>query len=124
MTTLAKKACVACSGHLPPLGAGEISAFLKQVPGWTLISEGGISKIERTFTFSSFKEALAFVNTIAGIAEAEGHHPDILIHSFRHVKLMLYTHAIKGLHENDFIVAAKVDQLAGNQMQAQKRQSS
>ncbi len=118
MTALAKKACVACSGGLPPLGAGEISAFLKQVPGWTLISEGGISKIERTFAFNNFKEAVAFVNDVAGVAEAEGHHPDILIHGFRNVRLMLYTHAIKGLHENDFIVAAKVDQLAGKQVQA------
>jgi 4a-hydroxytetrahydrobiopterin dehydratase len=106
---LTKKVCVACSGDLPPMKDEEIQKYRKEVPHWNVIQENSTNKIERTFSFNNFKEAIAFVNKVAAIAEAEQHHPNIFIHEFKKVKLILYTHAIKGLHENDFIVAAKID---------------
>lgn len=81
--------------------------MLQQVSGWTM--EGG-SKITKTFTFKNFKQAMSFVNKVADLAEREGHHPDIEI-SWNKVTLTLWTHAIGGLSQNDFIVAAKVNVL-------------
>ncbi len=83
----------------------KIKALLPQVPGW-ILEEG---KLVRHFVFKNFKEAVAFTNKVADLAESEGHHPDILIHDWKHVKLTLYTHKIGGLHENDFILASKID---------------
>ncbi len=104
---LARKKCVPCEGGIAPLGPEEAKAYLKQVDaGWSLAGD----RIAREFRFRDFREAMSFVNKVAGIAEAEGHHPDIHIR-WNRVRLELYTHAIKGLHENDFIVAAKIDAL-------------
>lgn len=79
------------------------------VPGWTLQREG-IDRIEKVFKFKNFKKAMIFVNRVADIANEQDHHPDIFIH-WNEVTLTLYTHAIKGLHDNDFIIAAKIDEL-------------
>lgn len=83
--------------------------YIKEVPSWTLDLEG-IHKIKKSFKFKDFNEAMRFVNEVARIAEEEGHHPNIYIF-YNRVELELYTHAIKGLFENDFILAAKIDRI-------------
>jgi 4a-hydroxytetrahydrobiopterin dehydratase len=100
---------VPCEGGIPPLTNKEEDEFLKKVEGWTLNRED-IHKIEKTFVFEDFKEAMKFVNKVAELAEEEGHHPYIYIY-YNEVVLELYTHAIKGLHKNDFVIAAKVDEI-------------
>jgi len=89
------------------MGAGSIKKLLVHVPTWHL-AEG---KLVRAFEFKNFEKAISFVNAVAKIAEKENHHPDILIHSWNKVRLTLFTHKIQGLHENDFILAAKIDKL-------------
>ena len=101
---LKDRKCVPCEGGVPPLGPREVRDFLDRLPGWTLRDE----KIRRRFEFRDFAEAMAFVNRVAGIAETEGHHPDIAIH-WNQVDIVLWTHAIGGLSQNDFIMAAKID---------------
>ncbi len=108
-TALAGKTCVPCRGGIPPLSEEEARRYLEQVPGWEL--KDGATRIERTFRFKNFQEALDFVNRVGAQAEAEGHHPDITF-GWGYVTVSLYTHKIKGLHENDFILAAKIDNLA------------
>ena len=105
---LAQKKCVPCEGGMPPMTKEEAREYLAQVIGWQLPDDA--KSISKTFKWKDFKEAMAFVNQIAQIAEAEGHHPDIHI-SWNKVKLELKTHAIRGLSENDFILAAKIDRL-------------
>ncbi|MDR3571429.1 MAG: 4a-hydroxytetrahydrobiopterin dehydratase [Candidatus Pacebacteria bacterium] len=108
MTELAQKKCVACEGNVAPFNREEAQVLLKQLHAWTL--SGDARWISKDFTFKDFAEALAFVNKVGAIAEAEGHHPDIQL-SWGKVAVELTTHAIKGLSENDFILAAKIDQL-------------
>lgn len=103
-----EKKCVACEGGVPPLDKATAEKYITETPGWTLSEDG--KQISRTFEFEDFKEAIGFVNKVASIAEEEGHHPDIHIF-WNKVKLDLSTHAIKGLSENDFILAAKVSKL-------------
>ena len=105
---LAARNCIPCRGGTPPLSEKEARKLLAQVPHWSL--EEGVTRLVRRFEFSDFLQAMQFVNRVAGIAEAEGHHPDIAIH-WNKVDLVLWTHSIGGLHANDFIVAAKVDRL-------------
>lgn len=107
--TLARKSCVACRGDVPPLTREGAERLRVQVPKWHLSAEA--AKIERAFKFKNFKEALAFVNKAGEIAETEGHHPDITF-GWGYVSIALQTHKIKGLHENDFIIAAKIDKIA------------
>jgi 4a-hydroxytetrahydrobiopterin dehydratase len=107
MTTLAERRCVPCRGDTPPLRAEEVETMIAEVPGWGEV--GG--KLTRDVKLANFKEALALVNQIGDLAEQEGHHPDISIHSWNHVRIELYTHSIKGLSENDFILAAKINAL-------------
>ncbi|MFW9809526.1 MAG: 4a-hydroxytetrahydrobiopterin dehydratase [Candidatus Thorarchaeota archaeon] len=106
---LASLKCVPCRGDQPPLEKGKIKLMLDVVPGWRK-AEGSIDKIEKLFKFKNFKESIDFVNKVAEIAEQEGHHPDIFI-SWNKVTLTLWTHAIKGLFDNDFILAAKIDEI-------------
>jgi 4a-hydroxytetrahydrobiopterin dehydratase len=106
---LATLTCIPCRGGIPPLETPKISEMMSNVPGWTLKREG-IDKIEKRFNFRNFKKAMDFVNNVADVANEQGHHPDISIH-WNEVTLTLYTHAIKGLHDNDFIMAAKIDEL-------------
>ena len=108
MLSLLDKRCVPCEGGIPPLTVQKAKSYLEQTPGWEII-EGG-KKIKREFKFKDFKEAIAFVNKVAELAESEGHHPDFHIFYSR-VILELWTHAIGGLSENDFILAAKINQL-------------
>ena len=99
---LASRACVPCRGGTPPLSADSAKKYLKAVPRWSLAEGDG--RIARRFEFRDFVQAMEFVNRVAGLAEAQGHHPDIAIH-WNKVDLELWTHAIGGLHENDFIRA-------------------
>lgn len=108
MNELTQIKCVPCEGGIPPLTRKEFTLYLPQVPDWTVLEE---KKIEKNFTFKNFKEALKFINACGEIAEAEGHHPDLLIYSWNKVKVTLYTHAIGGLSLNDFVVAAKIDKI-------------
>lgn len=105
-SNLASKKCVPCEGGVPPLQDEEVQKLLNEVPNWEL-EEG---KLVRTFKFGNFLGSINFVNELAEIAEEEGHHPDIHI-AYNKVKLELMTHAAKGLTENDFILAAKIDEL-------------
>jgi len=105
---LAARHCLPCEKGTPPLTEAEAAAYLTQVPSWE-IREG--KSLRRRFRFRDFREAMAFVNRVADLAEEEGHHPDIFI-SYDRVRIDLTTHAIGGLSENDFILAAKVDRLA------------
>jgi len=108
MEGLAGKSCVPCRGGIPPLTEAEARAFLSRTPGWSLAENG--TRLQRQFEFRDFVAAMGFVNRVADIAEHEGHHPDIAIH-WNKVDLVLWTHKIGGLHENDFILAAKINRL-------------
>ncbi len=105
MDDLTKKHCVPCEGGTLPITKEYAAEYLERVPGW---SSPDNLKIVKEFKFKDFKEAMAFINKVAEIAEAEGHHPDIYIF-YNKVRLELSTHAIHGLSENDFILAAKID---------------
>lgn len=108
MKDLTSKKCVPCSIGAIPLNSDEIQDLLKALDkNWDVIDD---IQIERTFKFKDFKEALEFTNKVGDLAEAEGHHPDICL-SWGKVEITLWTHKIKGLHENDFILAAKIDNL-------------
>lgn len=109
MGDLADKKCVPCEGGVSPFSLEDLARYKGQVHSdWRVAEEG--KKIKRDFEFSNFTEAMGFVNSVAAIAEAEGHHPDIFI-SYNKVEISLWTHAIGGLSENDFIVAAKIDRI-------------
>ncbi|HSG81959.1 MAG TPA: 4a-hydroxytetrahydrobiopterin dehydratase [Gemmatimonadota bacterium] len=107
---LANKNCTPCRGGIPPLAPEEARQLLVGAAGWEL--EQGYTRLQRSFKFETFPKAIEFVVSVAQLAEEEGHHPDFAIH-YREVTLVLYTHAIGGLHENDFIMAAKINQLVG-----------
>jgi 4a-hydroxytetrahydrobiopterin dehydratase len=105
---LASRSCVPCRGGIPPLTREQAEELLARAPAWSLEKNG--TRLRRRFEFEDFKKAIAFVNRVADIAEEQGHHPDIAIH-WNKVDLVLWTHKIGGLHENDFILAAKVNRL-------------
>ncbi len=105
---LTEKICVPCESGTPPLTTGEIEKFLKQLPaGWKSVED---KKITKSFKFKGYPETMAFVNRVALISQAEGHHPDLEVH-YSKVVVELWTHAIGGLSENDFILAAKIDEV-------------
>lgn len=105
---LSRKHCVPCEGGISPLHPDEYGAFLRTLNGWDDINQ---NKIEKIFRFKDFKEALAFINSVGEIAETEQHHPDIYLFNWNKVKITLSTHALNGLSENDFILAAKIDEI-------------
>jgi len=108
MEGLASKSCVPCRGGVPPLSPNDAARYLAGTPAWRLEENG--TRIRRRFEFRDFVGAMKFVNRVAEMAEEQGHHPDIAIH-WNKVDLVLWTHKIGGLHENDFILAAKIDRL-------------
>jgi 4a-hydroxytetrahydrobiopterin dehydratase len=116
--TLAEKTCTPCRGGVPPLTRDETQRFQAQAPDWEFADD--TRRIERIFRFLNFLEALAFVQDVGQLAEAEGHHPDISF-GWGYATVSLSTKKIKGLHENDFIMAAKLDRLAGKITAADKR---
>ena len=108
---LAEMRCVACRADAPTVTEGEVAQLHPQVPDWELIEENGIERLRRVFRFDDFAQALAFTNRIGEIAESEGHHPALLTEWGR-VTVTWWTHKIRGLHRNDFVMAAKTDKLA------------
>ena len=105
---LAEKSCTPCRGGIPPLTEAEAVAYHAQAPDWALVDE--TKRIERTYRCRNFAEAFRFVESAAALAEAEGHHPDIGF-GWGYARVSLHTKKIKGLHENDFIMAAKLDRI-------------
>lgn len=103
---LTARTCTHCKGGVAPLTEAEAERYLAEAPGWGL--DETATRIERKFTFKNFAEAIEFVQRIGVIAEQEGHHPDICF-GWGYCSVVLSTHKIKGLHENDFIIAAKVN---------------
>ncbi len=108
ISDLSERHCVPCEGDTPALSKEESEHLLKEINNWTLIED---KEIEKTYSFSDFRKALDFMNEIGKIAETEGHHPDLKLHDYRKVTVRISTHAIDGLSENDFIMAAKIDEL-------------
>jgi 4a-hydroxytetrahydrobiopterin dehydratase len=108
--TLAQMRCTPCQGGEPPVSDEEIVVLSQQVPAWQVVERAGIKQLERAFKFKNFAQALDFTNRVGGLAEQEGHHPTILTEWGR-VTVTWWTHKIKGLHQNDFIMAARTDQL-------------
>jgi 4a-hydroxytetrahydrobiopterin dehydratase len=111
---LAEKTCTPCRGGVPPLTEEEAAQYHAQAPDWELPE--GARRIERTFRFRNFREAFAFVERAGALAEAEAHHPDISF-GWGYVTVSLQTKKIKGLHENDFIMAAKLDRIAAEKLE-------
>jgi 4a-hydroxytetrahydrobiopterin dehydratase len=105
---LAEKSCTPCRGGVPPLAREEAKRLHQQASDWSLLDDA--HRIERKFTFRNFRAALAFVDKVGTLAEAEDHHPDISF-GWGYATVSLHTHKIKGLHENDFIMAAKIDRI-------------
>ena len=109
MSDLANRECIPCRGGVPPLTAQEAANLRGQAPEWALMNDA--HRIERTFRFRDFREALTFVQKVGELAESEGHHPDVSF-GWGYATVSMRTKKIKGLHENDFIMAAKIDRLA------------
>ena len=111
MSELADKKCVPCEGGIPKFDTKEIHKYLKKVDGWDVKSDDDkVFYLIKEFKFKNFLESQNFVNKVGSIAEQESHHPDISF-GWGYAKVKIFTHAIKGLHESDFILAAKVDKI-------------
>ena len=113
-SSLADKKCVPCLGGTPPLTPAEIAPLLAQVDGWTV--EGG-KKLQKSFRFKNFVQAVEFVNALTQVAEQEGHHPDLYVR-WGEVRVYLWTHKIDGLTESDFVMAAKIDRVYADRQAA------
>ena len=111
MSILKNEKCTACRRDSPRVSEAEIQELKPQVPHWTLVERETIQQLERVFRFTNFDDALSFTNRVGTLAEAEGHHPAILT-EWGQVTVTLWTHKIRGLHRNDFVMAAKIDSLA------------
>jgi 4a-hydroxytetrahydrobiopterin dehydratase len=107
--TLADRRCVPCKGGIPPMPRPQAERYLAETPLWRL--DEAATRITRRFAFKDFAAALAFADRVGALAEEEGHHPDIAF-GWGYAEIVFYTHKIKGLHVNDFIMAAKIDALA------------
>ena len=110
MTTLADKACEACRAGAPLATREEIATYMTQLTGWQMTVVAGVNRLEKTYEFKNFEQALEFTNKVGFLAEQENHHPAILTEWGR-VTVTWWTHAIAGLHDNDFIMAAKTDEI-------------
>jgi 4a-hydroxytetrahydrobiopterin dehydratase len=106
MGDLTQKKCVPCEGGVPKLEAARVNELLRELAGWRAADD----KIHKTFTFDNFVMAMAFLGRVAELAEREQHHPDFSVH-YNRVDFTIWTHAVGGLSENDFILAAKIDKL-------------
>jgi 4a-hydroxytetrahydrobiopterin dehydratase len=106
---LTRKKCAPCEGGVPPLTPAEVKAQIKSLQGWQVTPDG--ERIRREWRAKNFMAAIEFFNKVAALAEGEGHHPDLHLVGYRNVAIELWTHAIGGLSENDFILAAKIDQI-------------
>lgn len=111
VTDLTTKECVPCKGGVPTLTDNEILKLAPQVPEWRVTEVDGIRRLQREFRFADFVSAMSFAVKVGDLAEKEQHHPDLHV-AWGKVGVEIWTHKIKGLHENDFILAAKIDKLA------------
>ena len=111
MSPLAAERCVACRPDAPRVTEAEIAELGREIPDWRVVERDGIARLERVFRWPDFAAALAFTNRVGAVAEDEGHHPALLTEWGR-VTVTWWTHAIGGLHRNDFVMAAKTDALA------------
>jgi 4a-hydroxytetrahydrobiopterin dehydratase len=109
-TPLAERRCVVCTPETPTLQPAEIDKLLQQLSGWSVVQGEGHPLLTRTFRFKGFMPGVELINRIAPIAEAEGHHPDLHL-TYGSLRVDLWTHAAGGLTENDFVLAAKIDQI-------------
>lgn len=109
MTELAKKKCTSCENGVPPLGEAQIKELLPKVPAWQRTPDG--KRIRRDWRVRDFAEGIAFFRKIADIAETQDHHPDLHLVGYRNVSIEIWTHAVGGLTENDFILAAQIDEV-------------
>ena len=105
--TLRRKKCLPCEGGIAPIGPEDAIDYLKATPHWTLADDS--KSISRKINCKNFVQSMGLLNKIADVAESEQHHPDLHLTGYRHVRVELTTHAIGGLSENDFIIAAKID---------------
>jgi 4a-hydroxytetrahydrobiopterin dehydratase len=110
MESLVQMRCVACRRDAPTVTETELAEFRPQVPDWDIVEENGTPQLRREFRFGTFGEALAFTCAVGAAAEAEDHHP-ALVTEWGRVRVSWWTHAINGLHRNDFVMAAKTDEL-------------
>lgn len=108
METLVQMKCVACRRGAPTVTEAEMATLLPQIPEWQVIEREGVQRLERVFKFANFAEALVFTNRVGTLAEEEGHHP-LMITEWGRTTIHWWTHKIRGLHQNDFIAAAKTD---------------
>jgi len=106
---LAKKRCLPCEGGIPPLSPEEVSSLLAMLPDWKLTSDG--KRIRREWNAKHFVAGMEFIDKVAKLAEEEQHHPDLHLTEYRNLAIELWTHAVNGLTESDFIVAAKINLL-------------
>jgi 4a-hydroxytetrahydrobiopterin dehydratase len=107
VTELQKKRCTSCEGGVPSLPAAEVKSLLSALPHWKLTEDG--KRIRREWRVKDFVTALDFFKKVGDLAEDEGHHPDLHLVGYRNVAIEIWTHAVNGLTENDFILAAKID---------------
>ena len=108
---LANKKCIPCEGGIPSFDTSEIHKYLKKVDGWDVKTDKDkVYYLIKEFKFKNFLESQNFANKVGNISEAEGHHPDIWF-GWGYAKIKIFTHAIKGLHESDFVLAAKIDKI-------------
>ncbi len=106
---LTHKPCTSCEGGIAPLSAEEVQVLLPGVEGWELTPD--IQRLRRSWVVKNFRAGMDFFNKVAALAEREGHHPDLHLEGYRNVSIELWTHAIEGLSENDFILAAKINEI-------------
>lgn len=112
MSQLTAEKCTACRRDSPRVTDAEVAELRPQIPEWTIAEVEGVPRLERTYAFADFAQALAFTNRVGALAEEEGHHPALLT-EWGKVTVSWWTHKIRGLHRNDFVMAARTDQLAG-----------
>lgn len=109
MTALNQANCVACAADAPRVSEEELAELLNQIPDWNIEVRDAVMQLEKVFAFKNFRHALAFTNAVGALAEKEGHHPGLLT-EWGKVTVTWWSHSIKGLHRNDFIMAAQTDQ--------------
>ena len=110
MGNLIKQDCKACSVDTPPVAPEKIKQLKSQIPDWNIVEKRGQLQLEKLYKFQNFRQAITFTKAVGDLAESEGHHPALLT-EWGKVTVSWWTHAIAGLHENDFIMAAKTDMI-------------
>ncbi|MAD54401.1 MULTISPECIES: 4a-hydroxytetrahydrobiopterin dehydratase [unclassified Idiomarina] len=110
MAALNQEHCEACNADAPKVSDDELASLMREIPEWTPVSDDGVMMLRREFKFKNFRQALEFTNKVGEIAEAEKHHPEIIT-EWGKATVTWWTHAINGLHKNDFVMAAKTDEI-------------